>query len=36
MTAAQVRRTYYVLEFGNTVAASLIWGVNTIFCSTPG
>jgi MFS family permease len=36
MTAAQVRRTYYVLEFGNTVAASLIWGVNTIFLLDAG
>ncbi|MFI7544911.1 MFS transporter [Actinoplanes sp. NPDC049599] len=36
MTAAHVRRTYYVLGFGNTLAASLIWGVNTIFLLDAG
>jgi MFS family permease len=35
-TAASVRRTYYVLGFGNTLAASLIWGVNTIFLLDAG
>jgi MFS family permease len=35
-TPAQVRRTYYVLGFGNTLAASLIWGVNTIFLLDAG
>jgi MFS family permease len=35
-TPAQVRRTYYVLGFGNTFAASLIWGVNTIFLLDAG
>ncbi|MEV6488803.1 MFS transporter [Actinoplanes sp. NPDC051633] len=35
-TPAQVRRTYYVLGFGNTIAASLIWGVNTIFLLDAG
>jgi MFS family permease len=32
----QIRRTYYVLGFGNTLAASLIWGVNTIFLLDAG
>jgi len=36
MTAAHVRRTYYVLGLGNTLAASLIWGVNTIFLLDAG
>src|ERR1700754_4536761 len=36
MTSTRVRRTYYVLEFGNTLAASLIWGVNTIFLLNAG
>jgi MFS family permease len=36
MTAARVRRTYYVLGLGNTLAASLIWGVNTIFLLDAG
>jgi MFS family permease len=31
-----VRRTFYVLGFGNTLAASLIWGVNTIFLLDAG
>jgi MFS family permease len=35
-TPARVRRTYYVLGFGNTLAASLIWGVNTIFLLDAG
>ena len=35
-TAAAVRRTYYVLGFGNTLAASLIWGINTIFLLDAG
>jgi MFS family permease len=35
-TPAQIRRTYYVLGFGNTLAASLIWGVNTIFLLDAG
>jgi MFS family permease len=35
-TPAQVRRTYYVLGFGNTLAASLIWGVNTLFLLDAG
>src|SRR4051812_27117742 len=36
MTSTRVRRTYYVLEFGNTLAASLIWGINTIFLLDAG
>jgi MFS family permease len=35
-TAALVRRTYYALSLGNTLAASLIWGVNTIFLLDAG
>ena len=35
-TATQVRRTYYVLGFGNTLAASMIWGVNTLFLLDAG
>jgi MFS family permease len=34
--AARVRRVYYLLAFGNTLAASLIWGVNTIFLLDAG
>src|SRR3982751_5403077 len=36
MTAARVRHTYYLLGFGSTLAASLIWGVNTIFLLDAG
>jgi MFS family permease len=36
ITAAAVRRTYYVLGFGNSLAASLIWGINTIFLLDAG
>jgi MFS family permease len=36
VTPARVRRTYYVLGFGSTLAASLIWGVNTIFLLDAG
>jgi MFS family permease len=35
-TPRQVTRTYYVLGFGSTLAASLIWGVNTIFLLDAG
>ncbi|GID93329.1 MFS transporter [Amorphoplanes digitatis] len=35
-TAALVRRTYYGLSLGNTLAASLIWGVNTLFLLDAG
>jgi MFS family permease len=36
MTPGRVRHTYYVLGFGSTLAASLIWGVNTIFLLDAG
>ena len=35
-TSATVRRTYYALTLGNTLAASLIWGINTIFLLDAG
>jgi len=35
-TSRTVRRTYYVLTAGNTLAASLIWGINTIFLLDAG
>ncbi|MGH2699113.1 MAG: MFS transporter [Actinomycetota bacterium] len=35
-TPATIKRTYYVLELGNTLAASLIWGINTIFLLDAG
>jgi len=35
-TAAGVRRAYYVLTAGTTLAASLIWGINTIFLLDAG
>ena len=35
-TSATIRRTYYVLQLGNTLAASLIWGINTIFLLDAG
>jgi MFS family permease len=35
-TPASIQRTYYALLFGNTLAASLIWGVNTIFLLDAG
>ncbi|BCB74012.1 MFS transporter [Phytohabitans flavus] len=35
-TSTGVRRTYYALELGNTLAASLIWGINTIFLLDAG
>src|SRR6478736_9786200 len=33
---AQIQRTYFVLLLGNTLAASLIWGINTIFLLDAG
>jgi MFS family permease len=36
MTSASVQRTYLVLMLGNTLAASLIWGINTIFLLDAG
>lgn len=35
-THRQVRRTYYLLTGGTTLAASLIWGINTIFLLDAG
>src|SRR5918912_4358654 len=35
-TASQIQRTYLVLLLGNTRAASLIWGINTIFLLDAG
>ena len=35
-TPASIQRTYLGLEFGNTFAASLIWGINTIFLLDAG
>jgi MFS family permease len=35
-TPAQIQRTYLVLLLGNTLAASLIWGINTIFLLDAG
>lgn len=36
MTSTTVQRTYIGLMFGNTLAASLIWGINTIFLLDAG
>jgi MFS family permease len=36
VTPATITRTYYVLLLGNTLAASLIWGINTIFLLDAG
>ena len=35
-TPSAVQRTYFLLLFGNTLAASLIWGINTIFLLDAG
>ncbi|MCD6014265.1 MAG: Major Facilitator Superfamily transporter [Solirubrobacterales bacterium] len=35
-TPTTIKRTYYVLLMGNTLAASLIWGINTIFLLDAG
>src|SRR4051794_14849165 len=35
-TPATITRTYYILVLGNTLAASLIWGINTIFLLDAG
>jgi len=35
-TPASVQRTYFILLSGNTLAASLIWGINTIFLLDAG
>src|SRR3954451_3000360 len=36
MTPRRVQRTYLVLTLGNTLAASFIWGINTIFLLDAG
>lgn len=36
MTAAEIRRRYYILTGAHTLAASLIWGVNTLFLLDSG
>jgi MFS family permease len=35
-TSRSIQRTYFLLLFGNTLAASLIWGINTIFLLDAG
>jgi len=35
-TPRSIQRTYLTLMFGNTLAASLIWGINTIFLLDAG
>src|SRR5438045_8234444 len=35
-TPGSIQRTYLVLLLGNTLAASLIWGINTIFLLDAG
>ena len=35
-TPRSVQRTYIILILGNTLAASLIWGINTIFLLDAG
>src|SRR5215203_1643361 len=35
-TPRSIQTTYYVLLLGNTLAASLIWGINTIFLLDAG
>src|SRR5438874_12658649 len=35
-TPASIQRTYLVLLLGNTLAASFIWGINTIFLLDAG
>jgi MFS family permease len=35
-TPTTIKRTYYTLLLGNTLAASLIWGINTIFLLDAG
>ena len=35
-TPRSIQRTYLLLMFGNTLAASLIWGINTIFLLDAG
>ena len=35
-SATSIQRTYLLLMFGNTLAASFIWGVNTLFLLDAG
>jgi MFS family permease len=35
-TPRSIQRTYFILLLGNTLAASLIWGINTIFLLDAG
>src|SRR5919112_2385414 len=35
-TSRTIQRTYLILMLGNTLAASLIWGINTIFLLDAG
>jgi MFS family permease len=35
-TPTAIQRTYFILLLGNTLAASLIWGINTIFLLDAG
>src|SRR5256886_11256136 len=35
-TPRSIQRTYLALQLGNTLAASLIWGINTIFLLDAG
>src|SRR5262245_65815576 len=34
--ARQIQRTYLILLLGNTLAASFIWGINTLFLLDAG
>ncbi len=34
--ARRVQRTYLILQLGNTLAASFIWGINTLFLLNAG
>lgn len=36
ISARRVQGTFYVLTFGNTIAASFIWGINTLFLLDAG
>src|SRR5574341_327769 len=35
-SATSIQRTYLLLMFGNTLAASFIWGINTLFLLDAG
>src|SRR4029453_15240879 len=34
--ARRIQRVYLTLQLGNTLAASFIWGINTLFLLDPG